>query len=223
MIPLRDNIKSRTRPFVVYAILGVNIIVFLYELSLGTGLNRFITQYGAVPFLIFHPQGISSYLTIFTSMFIHAGILHIGGNMLYLWIFGDNIEDRIGHMLFIFFYLVTGTAGALLHSVAAPTSTIPMVGASGAISGILGAYIILYPKAQVLALVPIFFFIRIIRLPAIVFLGIWFLYQFLLGMSARTTGGGVAYLAHIGGFIAGLVFALPFRRKKKRQHDYVIY
>lgn len=223
MIPLRDDIKSRRRPFVLYAILGINIAVFLYELSLGPGLNNFITQYGAVPYFIFHPQGISSYFTIFTSMFMHAGILHIGFNMLFLWVFGDNIEDRMGHILFIFFYLATGTAGALLHSITVPNSTVPMVGASGAISGILGAYIILYPKAKVLALIPIFFFPRIIRLPAIIFLGIWFLFQLLYGVSASATGGGVAYLAHIGGFIAGILFALPFIRKRKRQHDYVIY
>ena len=223
MIPLRDDIRSRRRPFVVYAILGINILVFLYELSLGTDLNRFITQYGAIPFYIFHPQGISSYLVIFTSMFVHAGILHIGFNMLFLWVFGDNIEDRMGHIIFIFFYLATGTAGALLHSLSAPSSTIPMVGASGAISGILGAYIILYPKAKVLALIPIIFFFRVFRLPAIIFLGIWFLYQLLYGLSASTTGGGVAYLAHIGGFVAGVVFALPFLRKKSRNHDYVVY
>jgi membrane associated rhomboid family serine protease len=223
MIPLRDDIRSRRRPFVLYAILGINIAVFLYELSLGSDLNGFISRYGAIPYFIFHPRGLSTYLTIFTSMFMHAGILHIGFNMLFLWVFGDNIEDRMGHIIFIFFYLVTGTAGALLHSVTVPNSTVPMVGASGAISGILGAYIILYPKARVLALVPIIFFFRVIRLPAIIFLGIWFLYQLLSGVATSAAGGGVAYLAHIGGFIAGIVFALPFIRKKKRNHDYVIY
>ena len=223
MIPLRDDIKSRRRPYVLYAIIGINIVVFLYELSLGAGLDGFINRYGAIPYYLFHPRGISSYLVILSSMFMHAGILHIGFNMLFLWVFGDNIEDRMGHILFIFFYLVTGTAGALLHSIAAPNSTIPMVGASGAISGILGAYIILYPRAKVLALIPIFLFFRVFRLPAIVFLGIWFAYQLLYGIAAGSGGGGVAYLAHVGGFVAGVILALPFLRKKKREHDYVIY
>lgn len=157
-------------------------------------------------------------------MFIHASLMHIIGNMLFLWIFGDNIEDRLGHFFFFFFYILSGLAGALLHSITAPNSTVPMVGASGAISGIMGAYILLYPKARILALVPLGFFIRIMKLPALLFLGIWFLYQFLLGfVSIGVKGGGVAYFAHIGGFAAGFIMALPFKFTKKRHTlDYTV-
>ncbi len=217
MLPLRDNIPTYTRPIVTYILLGLNVVIFLYELSLGPQLQDFISQFGAVPFYIFNPVGLSSYLTLFSSMFIHSGLMHIFGNMLFLWIFADNVEDRLGHIKFIFFYLLCGVAAALLHSITAPNSKIPMIGASGAISGVLGAYILLFPKARVLAIVPLGFFLRITYLPSIIFLGIWFLYQFLFGISTLGARGGVAYFAHIGGFIMGLVLALPF---KKRREDY---
>ena len=217
MLPLKDDLPSYSRPIVTYIILGINIVVFLYELSLGPQLNSFIKQFGAVPFYIFNPVGVSSYATLFSSMFIHAGFMHILGNMLFLWIFADNVEDRIGHIKFVFFYLSCGIAGALLHGITAPNSTVPMVGASGAISGVLGAYILLFPKARVLALIPFGFFLRITYLPSIIFLGIWFLYQFLFGVTTiGARGGGVAYFAHVGGFIVGLLFALPFRGKRKK-------
>jgi len=223
MLPLRDNIPSKTRPIITYIILGLNILVFIYEISLGTHLDAFIGQFGAVPYNIFNPVGLSSYMTLLTSMFMHANLMHIVGNMLFLWIFADNIEDRIGHIMFIIFYITCGLAGALLHSVFTPTSTIPMIGASGAISGVLGAYIILYPKARISALIPLGFFLRIVQLPSLVFLGIWFLMQFLFGISSiRGTGGGVAYLAHIGGFLVGLLWALPFKFRQKKQYDYKI-
>jgi membrane associated rhomboid family serine protease len=154
-------------------------------------------------------------------MFVHASFIHIIGNMLFLWIFGDNIEDRMGHVFFLFFYLIGGLGGTFLHSITAPDSTIPMVGASGAISGIMGAYILLYPKARILALVPLGFFLRIMKLPALLFLGVWFVYQFLLGMlSIGLKGGGVAYFAHIGGFVIGLVIALPFKFTGHRRNIY---
>ncbi len=217
MLPLKDDLPSYSRPIVTYIILGINIIVFLYELSLGPQFNNLIRQFGAVPFNIYHPTGISSYATLFSSMFIHAGFMHIFGNMLFLWIFADNIEDRLGHIKFIFFYLICGIAGALLHSITAMDSKVPMIGASGAISGVLGAYILLFPKARVLALIPFGFFLRITYLPSIVFLGIWFLYQFLFGISSiGARGGGVAYFAHLGGFIVGLLLALPFKGKRKK-------
>jgi membrane associated rhomboid family serine protease len=222
MLPLKDDIASRTRPIITYAILVVNIIVFLYELALGAQLHNFVVQYGATPFYIFHPTGFSSYATLFSSMFIHANLMHIFGNMLFLWIFADNVEDRLGHIKFVFFYFICGISGALLHSVIEPNSTIPMIGASGAISGVLGAYVILYPKAKILALIPLGFFLRLTYLPSIIFLGIWFLYQFLFGVtSLGARGGGVAYFAHIGGFIAGILLALPFR-KRKRNYSYEI-
>ena len=215
MIPLRDNIKSSTRPFITYLFLAINILVFLYELSLGPKLDNFIKIFGATPHNIFHYQGVSSYATIISSMFIHANFAHIIGNMLFLWIFADNVEDRLGHVKFFFFYLVCGIAGTLLHGVTATNSTIPMVGASGAISGVLGAYVLLFPKARILAIVPLGFFMRITYLPSIVFLGIWFLFQFLFGIVSVGAGSGVAYFAHIGGFAAGLILALPFKFKKK--------
>lgn len=223
MLPLKDDIRSRTRPIVTYVLLGINIIVFFYEVSLGSYLNNFIQVYGATPYNIFYRGGLSSYMTIFSSMFIHANLMHIFGNMLFLWIFADNIEDRMGHIKFIIFYLVCGIAAVLLHGVTAMDSQVPMVGASGAISGVLGAYILLYPKARILALIPFGFFLRATYLPSVIFLGIWFLYQFLFGVSTiGAKGGGVAYFAHIGGFIAGLLLALPFRKKRKN-YEYKIH
>lgn len=223
MLPLKDNIPSRTRPFVTYIILGINIAVFIYEITLGSRLNMFIATFGAVPYTIFHPEGVISYLPLFTSMFIHAGIMHIVGNMLFLWIFADNIEDRLGHFMFVIFYLACGVAGALLHSILTPSSTIPMVGASGAISGVLGAYILLFPKARIVSAIPFGFFLRVTELPAVVFLGIWFLFQFLLGIGSIGARGGVAYFAHIGGFVIGLLYVLPYKlRKKDARVNYIV-
>jgi len=223
MLPLKDDIRTSTRPIVVYAILAANILVYLYEISLGTALNDFVRQFGVTPYFLFHPSGIESYLTVFTSMFIHSiSLMHIIGNMLFLWIFADNIEDRMGHLRFLLFYFACGAAAALLQSAIDPGSKIPMIGASGAVSGVLGAYILLFPKARVLALIPLGFFLRISYLPSFIFLGIWFLYQFLFGVSSIGAQGGVAYFAHIGGFLAGLILALPFRIKR-RNTDYKIY
>jgi len=225
MIPLRDELRSSTRPFITYLILAVNIAVFIYETALGRNVNDFILRFGAVPMDIFHPSGPATYLTLISSMFVHAGFMHILGNMLFLWVFADNVEDRIGHVKFLLFYLVSGIAGSLLHSLTSPGSPVPMVGASGAISGVLGAYILFYPRARVMALIPLGFFMRMTYLPSFVFLGIWFLYQLLLGLlSVGVRGGGVAYFAHIGGFAAGLLFALPFKfAKKKEGSDYNIF
>lgn len=230
MIPLKDDIESRTRPFITYSILSLNILVYLYEFALGPYKQNFIWQFGAVPYEIFHPilKGgdftLFSYLKILLSMFIHANFMHIFGNMLFLWVFSDNVEDRIGHIKFLLFYLICGIAGALLHSITSPNSKIPMVGASGAISGVLGAYVVFYPQARILTLIPFGFFLRISYLPSLFFIGIWFLYQFFLGIvSVGSTGGGVAYFAHIGGFIAGVICALPFKRRGKRDYDYYRY
>ena len=216
MLPLKDNLKLQTRPIVVYAILTANVLVYIYEISLGSALNDFVRQFGVVPYSIFHPTGIENYITLFTSMFIHAdNLMHIVGNMLFLWIFADNVEDRMGHLKFVLFYFVCGICAALLQSAIDPSSKIPMIGASGAVSGVLGAYLLLFPKAKVLALIPLGFFLRVSYLPSFVFLGIWFLYQFLFGVSSLGARGGVAYFAHIGGFIAGLLLALPFKKKRK--------
>ncbi len=225
MIPLKDEIESYTRPIITYIILGINIIVYIYEFSLGAYKEQFIYQFGTIPYELFNPDGLESYLTILSSMFTHANFMHLAGNMLFLWVFADNVEDRIGHITFLIFYLACGIAAVFLHSITTPNSKIPMVGASGAISGVMGAYIIFFPKARILSLIPLGFFLRIVYLPSLIFIGIWFLYQFFLGfLSIGIQGGGVAYFAHIGGFIAGLLFALPLKNKKRKKDlDYEIF
>uniref|UniRef100_A0A7V1EI33 Rhomboid family intramembrane serine protease n=1 Tax=candidate division WOR-3 bacterium TaxID=2052148 RepID=A0A7V1EI33_UNCW3 len=224
MIPLKDEIKSSTKPIVTYIILGINIIVYIYEFSLGQYKEQFIYQFGTIPYELFNPSGIGSYLTIFSSMFTHANFMHLAGNMLFLWVFADNVEDLLGHIRFLIFYIVCGIVAVFLHSITTPTSNIPMVGASGAISGVMGAYLIFFPKARILSLIPLGFFMRITYLPSLFFIGIWFLYQFLLGVvSIGMEGGGVAYFAHIGGFVAGLLFALPFKKRKKKNFEYEIF
>jgi membrane associated rhomboid family serine protease len=174
MLPLKDDIRTISRPVVVYGILAANIVVYLYEISLGTALNDFVSQFGVTPYLLFHPSGVENYLTLLTSMFIHSpSPMHIIGNMLFLWIFADNIEDHMGHFKFLVFYFVCGIAAGLLQSIIDPGSKIPMIGASGAVSGVLGAYILLFPKARVLALIPLGFILRLTYLPSYIFLGIW--------------------------------------------------
>ncbi|MCX7995186.1 MAG: rhomboid family intramembrane serine protease [candidate division WOR-3 bacterium] len=224
MIPLKDDIESRTRPFVTYTILTINVLVYFYEFLLGPDKELFIYQFGTVPYELFNPTGISSYLTIFTSMFTHANFMHLAGNMLFLWVFADNVEDLMGHIKFLVFYLVCGVAAVFLHSITTPASRIPMVGASGAVSGVMGAYLIFFPTARILSLIPLGLFLRIAYLPSLFFIGIWFLYQFFLGFaSIGMKGGGVAYFAHIGGFIAGLLIALPFKKRRKKDFDYEIF
>ncbi|MEK6590889.1 MAG: rhomboid family intramembrane serine protease [Nitrospinota bacterium] len=218
MIPLKDDNPTRIFPFVTIGIIIVNILVFLYQLSLGPGYERFIFSYGALPYEITHgidigPQvQIPLFFTVYTSMFMHGGFMHIIGNMLYLWIFGNNIEDSMGHLRFIFFYIICGTAASLAHIFTNPNSKIPMVGASGAISGILGAYILLFPHARILTLVMMGFFVRIIKVPAVIVLGFWIVFQLLnSAIAAGSEGGGVAWLAHIGGFFAGLLLINFFK------------
>src|SRR5918992_5080875 len=178
MIPLRDIIPSRTTPVVTIGLIVVNALVFFYQWSLGERDGEaFALFYGLIPAAF-------SWITVLTSMFLHGGVLHFGGNMLYLWIFGDNVEDRMGHGRFLVFYLLCGMAAALAQTVTDPSSIIPMVGASGAIAGVMGAYFVLYPRSRILTLVPIFFFIQILEAPAIFFLGIWFLIQFMTGVGS---------------------------------------
>ena len=225
MIPLRDAIPSQSPPAVTVLLITLNVLAFLYELSLGKALDVFIMQYGAVP-LRFILAGqmeevstVERFLPLFTSMFLHGGWLHLGGNMLYLWIFGDNVEDRLGHVRFLLFYLACGLAAALAQIYINPTSKIPMVGASGAVAGVLGAYLVLFPHARVLALIPIVFFFQIVELPALLFLGFWFLMQFLNGAISITAAnyatGGVAWWAHIGGFVSGVVLAYLLPKRKR--------
>jgi membrane associated rhomboid family serine protease len=226
MIPLRDAIPSQSSPAVTVLLITLNVLAFLYELSLGKALDVFIMQYGAVP-LRFILAGqmeevstVERFLPIFTSMFLHGGWLHLGGNMLYLWIFGDNVEDRLGHVRFLLFYLACGLAAALAQIYINPTSKIPMVGASGAVAGVLGAYLVLFPHSRVIALIPILFFFQIVELPALLFLGFWFLMQFLNGAISITAAtyatGGVAWWAHIGGFVSGVVLGYLFPKRKRK-------
>jgi len=218
MIPLRDIIPSRTTPVVTIALITINVLVFLYELSLGRAVDAFTLYWGLVPAAF-------SWVTVFTSMFLHGGFLHVAGNMLYLWIFGDNVEDRMGHGRFLVFYLLCGVAAALAQTITAPDSVIPMVGASGAIAGVMGAYFVLYPKSRIVTLIPIFFFFQVIEVPAILFLGIWFLMQFLSGLGsivsvASGSTGGVAFWAHVAGFVAGLSGVVVFRRPERQRVEW---
>lgn len=225
-IPLRDTIPSEKFPFVNVAIIIINILVFFYELSLGRGtLSRFVADYGVVP-ASFFPFGISEgelfprFLPLFTSMFLHGGWFHLGGNMLFLWVFGDNVENSMGHFRYLLFYLLVGLGASLTHIVTNLNSQIPTIGASGAIAGVLGAYFFLFPRARVVTLIPLFFFWEVVELPALFFLGFWFLLQFLNGVAtiASQAGGGVAWWAHIGGFIAGLILVNLFRQRKMKEY-----
>ncbi|MEA3311783.1 MAG: rhomboid family intramembrane serine protease [candidate division WOR-3 bacterium] len=224
MIPLRDEVRSRRRPFLVYTLIALNVLVwliefFLYLRSRG-GFVDFLYTFGLVPRRLFLYTNWMDVGTVFSSMFLHdaPSPLHVGMNMLFLWVFGDNIEDALGHWWFIPFYLFCGAAGALLHAVTVVGSETVLIGASGAISGILGAYIVLYPRSRIMSLVFLFFFIRLIYIPAWVFIGIWFAYQLLYGLlTLGTGGGGVAFLAHVGGFLAGLSIVLIFRKRLRHR------
>ena len=211
MLPLSDHIPRRTVPVVTMLIIIVNIVLFLWELQMGPDLQQTIMQIAFIPARFWMPAYLFANLeTIVISMFLHSGFLHIGANMLYLWIFGDNIEDRLGHMRFLVFYFLCGFIAAVTHAFANPSSTLPAIGASGAIAGILGAYLILFPRARVTTLIPVFIFVIIRDLPAVLILGLWFVLQLFsgvgsLGVRDAQDMGGVAYFAHIGGFVAGMI------------------
>jgi membrane associated rhomboid family serine protease len=221
MIPLRDELPSRRFPFLTVTLIATNVLVFLHQFTLGPRAGeRFVFLYGAVPALITgagHAQvALPAPLTLLTSMFLHGGWGHLLGNMLYLWIFGDNVEDVMGPVRFILFYLLAGVAAAMTHVALNPASDIPMVGASGAISGVLGAYLLLFPGSRILTLVPLGFILQTIRVPALLFLGFWFLLQFFSGTaSSGGSGGGVAWFAHVGGFASGLALVIPFRQRDR--------
>jgi membrane associated rhomboid family serine protease len=220
MFPLRDSVPTRRFPFVNYALIAINVAVFFKELqfqSVGL-LEQFISQYGLVPVRFFE-NPLVGLPSIFSSMFLHGGWGHLLGNMWFLHVFGDNVEDNLGHVRYFFYYLLMGFGAAAAQLAANPASGLPMVGASGAIAGILGGYFILHPRARVLTLVPIFIFIRILEIPAFFFLGIWFLMQTVNGVGALTAQtmrgdvGGVAWWAHAGGFAAGFIGIWLFRKK----------
>ena len=228
MFPLKDDIPNHSFPLFTVVLIMANVAVFLYQLSLEVGPGApaqaaaaaFVMEFGAVPCRLTGMCPAEDFpgpmLTVFTSMFLHGGFFNIAGNMLYLWIFGDNVEDTLGHFRFLLLYLLAGAGAALSQVVVGPDSRIPMVGASGAISGVLGAYLLLFPRARILCLIIFGFFIRFVHIPALIVLGFWIVVQVLNGLgSVGATGktGGVAWFAHIGGFVAGifLLFLLRFR------------
>jgi membrane associated rhomboid family serine protease len=209
VIPFKDDNPTRTFPYVTIIIIGLNVAVFLMETLSPESSQQIVYSYGAIPYAITHfrsNQPIPPVLTIFTSMFMHGGILHIAGNMLYFWIFGNNIEDELGHVRFIVFYLFCGVVAAYSYALTAPSSTVPMIGASGAISGILGAYLLLFPKARVHTLIFFGIFIQIVQVPALIVIGFWAIIQLVSGLftEGMQSQGGIAWFAHVGGFITGL-------------------
>lgn len=237
MIPLRDDVPARRFPFVNITLIALNGLAFLWELGLGERLPRFFYAASVIPALFTGPDRalgpIEALVTTVTpdlgfrvlvSMFLHGGWMHFLGNMLYLWIFGDNVEDRMGHGRYLAFYLLCGWVATYAHIWASPTSTVPSIGASGAIAGVLGAYITLYPHAKVVMLLPLGLFTQLVKVPAFFFLGFWFLQQALFGsfsLGSPDDKGGVAWFAHIGGFVAGLAlvafFQIPQRRPSSRE------
>ncbi|WP_455220248.1 rhomboid family intramembrane serine protease [Kaarinaea lacus] len=220
MIPLHDDNPTSIFPVVTLLIIGMCIMVFFWELSLGSATEQAFYSYGAIPAVVLGdkllpPQVdiIPAWMTVFTSMFMHGGWMHIIGNMLYLWIFGNNVEDAMGHGRFVMFYLVCGVAAFLAHAMLQVNSQVPTVGASGAISGVLGAYLLLHPRARVLVVIPLGFFLYTTRLPAGIVLAFWFILQ-LVNSAVAASESGVAWGAHVGGFIAGIVL-IPFFKYRR--------
>lgn len=226
MIPIKDENPTRRTPWVTLAIIVINVAAFIYSSTLDAGaLEALWLEWAFMPSRFFgDPFSPVQIATVFTAMFLHGGWLHLGGNMLYLWIFGNNIEDRLGHVGFIAFYLASGIVATFAQGFLDPSSTLPMLGASGAVAGVLGAYLLLFPGAAVLTVIPIFIFIEIARVPAYLVIGFWFVLQLFNGIAslgpAAANMGGVAYFAHIGGFVTGFALALPAAiasRKKRRR------
>lgn len=218
MIPLKDNIPRRIFPVCTILLILINIGVFFYEVSLGRLMSDFIKRFGCIPYEITHFKDIEPfvsypvYFTIGTSIFLHGGWLHLIGNMLFLYIFGDNIEEWLGRRRFILFYIGCGIAASIAQIILTPNSKLPTVGASGAIAGIMGAFLILYPRARVLTVIPIFIFIRMVWVPAFMFLGFWIILQIFNSMFAH--GTNIAFFAHIAGFFAGLFSVRAIKRRK---------
>lgn len=220
MIPFKDNNPTERFPFVTIGLIAINIVVFLWQIVPPLGQKTIMLKYGAVPADILSFEKMSDFnsaITVFTSMFLHGSLLHIAGNMLYLWIFGNNIEDKIGHVKFLFFYLICGIAAAYAQAVMSSNSIIPMAGASGAVAGVLGAYVLLFPRAKVHTLIFFGFYIDVVKLPALIVIGFWAIIQFINGIVSQSfaVSGGVAWFAHLGGFLAGLIVIkslLPKRR-----------
>jgi len=221
MFPISDIIPSRTRPVVTMSLIALNALMFLYQIRLDAGaLQRLVFDYGVIPARF-------SYPTVVSSMFLHGDFLHVIVNMVFRWSFGDNVEDRLGHGRYSLFYLLSGAAAAALAQAAInPDSILPMVGASGAIAGVMGAYLVLYPRSRIVTLLPILFFIQLVEVPAIFFLGLWFVLQFVSGLgsiasaAAGEPAGGVAFWAHIAGFVAGVSGVIVFRRPERQSVEW---
>jgi membrane associated rhomboid family serine protease len=221
MIPLRDDNPTRTAPVVTIALIAACALVFVWQSSFQAEAQQAIVySLGFIPATVFGERQLPPELvmvppeaTLLTSMFLHGGLMHLLGNMLYLWIFGNNVEDAMGHARFLAFYLVCGIAAALAQALPAPGSVLPMIGASGAVAGVLGAYLLLHPKARVLVVIPFGFYLHMTYLPAGIVLGVWFLIQFLSSLAAGTDEAGVAWFAHIGGFVAGMALIPLFRQR----------
>ncbi len=221
MIPLKADLPTRTVPLITLGLIFSNVALYLFTLSIGPNVNALFFKYGAIPNQMVHSFDLTGLpapviKSIFTSMFLHAGFFHVSGNMLYLWIFGNNVEDELGHTKFLIFYLVCGVIAAYSHAFIDSVSRVPMIGASGAVSGVLGAYFLLFPRAKILTLLPIGFFITTVRIPALVVIGLWVVGQFMWAFTSGQAQGGVAWFAHIGGFIAGMVLLQFFRKKRPR-------
>ena len=233
MIPLRDSIRSRRFPLVTTLIIAVNVLVFLHEAGLSPAARAaFTASWGFTPAALFGPWGgappfpgppgpgagaVPAAVTLVTSTFLHGGLAHLGGNMLFLWVFGDNVEDRLGRPRFLFFYLAAGALANVTHGLAASASHVPVIGASGAVAGVLGAYFLAFPRSRITSLVFLGIFVTLAQVPAVVFLVLWFVYQLLMGLlSAGAAGQVVAWWAHVGGFVAGGALYYLLRRRQPR-------
>jgi membrane associated rhomboid family serine protease len=228
LIPIKDFNPSRSTPVVTILIIVACSIVFLYEVLLPPDIREvFIRMFAVIPFEVMHgvdippPDPLTPYGNLISYQYLHGGFLHIFGNMLFLWVFGDNVEDRLGKLKYFIFYTVCGISAAVIQSLVYPNSNIPLIGASGAISGVLGAYAVMFPRAQILTLIFIFFFIDVIVLPASLWIGIWFLMQFMSALISvnHLSMGGVAWFAHIGGFITGIILVKMLYRRKNEEFE----
>lgn len=225
MFPIRDDIPSSRTPVLNYCVIGVTTAVFLYQVMLGEEMAAFVRQYGLVPAYLFGfeqpPTDTPRFLPLISFIFLHGGWFHLISNMWFLYIFGDNVEDRLGSLLYVVFYLACGLLAGLTQVLTQPTSTVPVVGASGAVSGVLGAYVVFFPTARVVTLMPVFFILTLVHVPAFLYIGMWFLMQLFSGTTALLTpqGAGIAWWAHIGGFLGGFWLAQriapprPYRRR----------
>lgn len=229
MIPLKDLNPSEKIPFVTYIFIILNVLAFFVELLFSNNLGQFFREFGLIPYNFINnflntPFQLKNFIPFFSSLFLHGGFLHLVGNMLSLWIFGDNVEDKLGHFYYLIFYFLSGIGASISHIIFNFNSHIPTIGASGAIAGVMGAYFYFFPRAKVLTLIPIFFFFQLIEIPAFIFLGLWFAIQIFSGALsfASSSATGIAWWAHIGGFIFGYLFARIFFGKKKRRIIYYL-